>query len=163
MVVRNCGILTSVVTLGLALSALGIGLLPQQASAADKIEVELDNAKLLKLPPGTETLVIGNPAIADVTVQRNQVMVVTAKNFGSTNMIALDAKGAIVSESRIVVTVSSRPESLVVLRGDKQNSYSCNPECGPTVELGDDSAHFGKSMEQARARATSTVGGTAPR
>jgi hypothetical protein len=159
MVARSSSILPLLV-LGIAVTATGLGFSTLAARAADKIEVELDNAKLLKLPPGTETLVIGNPAIADVTVQRNQVMVVTAKNFGSTNMIALDSKGAIVSESRIVVTTPSRPENMVVLRGDKQHSYACTPECGPTVELGDEPGHFSKSMEQARARASSTVGGT---
>lgn len=126
------------------------------AQAADRIEVELDNAKLLKLPAGTDTLVIGNPAIADVTIQRNQVMVVTAKSHGSTNMIALDSKGAIVSESRIVVVLPQRPEQLTLLRGTAQETYSCNPECGSIIQLGDEDKYFKGAIGQARDRVTAT-------
>ena len=126
------------------------------ALAVDKIEVELDNAKLLKLPPGTDTLVIGNPAIADVTIQRNQVMVVTAKSHGSTNMIALDNKGAIVSESRIVVILPKRPEQLTLLRGSAQETYSCNPECGSIIQLGDEDKYFKATIGQVRDRVTAT-------
>lgn len=126
------------------------------AQAADRIEVELDNAKLLKLPAGTDTLVIGNPTIADVTIQRNQVMVVTAKSHGSTNMIALDSKGAIVSESRIVVVLPKRPEQLTLLRGSAQETYSCNPECGSIIQLGDEDKYFKGAIGQVRDRVTAT-------
>jgi hypothetical protein len=34
--------------------------------------------------------VVGNPIIADVSLQRNGVVVLTGKSFGSTNLIALD-------------------------------------------------------------------------
>lgn len=141
--------------LGLALLLAGAG----AAGAADVIQVELDNAKLLKLPPGTDTLVIGNPAIADVAIQRNQVMVVTAKNHGSTNMIALDAKGAIVSESRIVVVLPDRPEQVIVMKGGAKETYSCNPECGATVQLGDEEKFFKGTMTQARDRVGFTQNG----
>jgi len=143
---------------GLAIAILtGAGV--SAAGASDTITVELDNAKLLKLPPGTDTLVIGNPAIADVAIQRNQVMVVTAKNHGSTNMIALDARGAIVSESRIVVVLPNRPEQVVVMRGASKETYSCNPECGATVQLGDEEKFFKGSMAQARDRVGFTQSG----
>lgn len=145
--------------LGAALAIPALALAGISARAADKIEVELDNAKLLKLPPGTETLVIGNPAIADVTIQRNQVMVVTAKNHGSTNMIALDAKGAIVSESRIIVVLPNRPEQIIVMRGGAKETYSCNPECGATVQLGDEDKFFKATIAQARERVGYTQSG----
>ena len=45
----------------------------------DQIGVFLDQAKLLKLPNGTETIIVGNPAIADVTVQRNGVLIITGR------------------------------------------------------------------------------------
>ena len=140
-----------------AIALVGAACTLGSALAADKIEVELDNAKLLKLPAGTATLVIGNPAIADVAIQRNQVMVVTAKNFGSTNMIALDAKGAIVSESRIVVIQPQPPEQMIVMRGGSRETYSCNPECGATVNLGDEEKFFKQSMGKSRDRSTYTA------
>ena len=50
--------------------------------------------QLLKLPEKTATLVIGNPLIADAAVQPGGVVVITAKSYGMTNLVALDRTGA---------------------------------------------------------------------
>lgn len=119
--------------------------------AADTIDVQMDTAKLLKMPEGTDTIVIGNPLIADVSLQRNNVLVVTGKQFGTTNLIALDKGGAIISESRVVV-MSPQKDRLVVFRGSQQETYSCNPDCGAVTQLGDSDTHFGKTRTQSSER-----------
>ncbi len=106
-----------------------------QANADDTIVVTADQARIVKIPPGAQTLVIGNPIIADVTLQ-NGVMIVTGKGFGETNFIALDALGNPVAESTIRVIGATN--ALVVQRGMEQQSYTCAPRCQPTVKLGDD-------------------------
>lgn len=82
--------------------AFGLGLAAAPALAASDnnlVSVYVDRAKVAKLPPGTTTLVIGNPAIADVTMLKaNSVMVITGKGYGETNLIALDAQGEILDE-----------------------------------------------------------------
>ena len=60
----------------------------------EPVTVHLDQAKLLKLPERTATLVIGNPLIADAAVQPGGVVVITAKSYGMTNLVALDRTGA---------------------------------------------------------------------
>lgn len=119
----------------------------EEAPALETIRVLLDQAKLVKLPTGAETVVIGNPSIADVTVQKNGVMVITGKAAGRTNFIALDASGSIISESTLSVGVSTAGRMLVQ-RGLAQNSYDCSPECLPTVTLGDAEAHFSGTVNQ---------------
>lgn len=106
-----------------------------QASADDTIVVTADQARIVKIPAGAQTLVIGNPIIADVTLQ-NGVMIVTGKGFGETNFIALDSTGNPVAESTIRVIGATN--ALVVQRGMEQQSYTCAPRCQPTVKLGDD-------------------------
>ena len=71
------------------------------AQAQEKtIYVDLDYARILRLPEGAQTLVIGNPLIADVTMlKNNRLMVVTGKSFGATNLIILDNSGSQVGES----------------------------------------------------------------
>ena len=66
------------------------------AKAQEKtIYVDLDYARILRLPEGAQTLVIGNPLIADVTMlKNNRLMVVTGKSFGATNFIILDNSGS---------------------------------------------------------------------
>src|SRR5690242_4244985 len=84
--------------------ALGIAVcgLPAPVSAAD-IDVILDEAKLIKLPERVATIVIGNPLIADITVQAGGLMVVTGKGYGRTNLIALDRAGAVLLEKTVEV------------------------------------------------------------
>lgn len=127
--------------------------LPGAAMANDSIDVQMDTAKLLKVPEGTDTIVVGNPLIADVNLQRNNVLVVTGKTYGTTNMIALDKKGAIISESRIVV-MTPQQDRLIVMRGSDKETYACNPDCGEVLQLGDSQPYFRRVIEQGRERIT---------
>ena len=117
----------------------------------DTVEVTLDHAKIVRLPQNAQTVVVGNPGIADVSLQKNGIMVVTGKAFGVTNLIALDAGGALLAESFLRV----RPPAdnvLTVQRGLDRESYSCNPVCQPTLQLGDGKEYFDKVGAQAGRR-----------
>ncbi|WP_204349909.1 pilus assembly protein N-terminal domain-containing protein, partial [Serratia marcescens] len=70
---------------------------------ATVVTVFVDNAKIVRLPERTQTVVVGNPIIADVTLQKNGVLVLTGKSFGTTNLIALDGTGTMLAESTIRV------------------------------------------------------------
>jgi Flp pilus assembly secretin CpaC len=113
------------------------GQTPATAEAlAPVLSVTLDQAKIARIPDGTVTLVIGNPIVADVTMLKGSgAMVVTGKGFGETNLLALDSHGNVLDEKtvRVVPTTST----LVVQRGMERESYSCAPDCMPTVQLGD--------------------------
>lgn len=121
--------------------ALGLGFAGAQSAAsaaapAQVLSVILDEAKIARIPDGTVTLVIGNPIVADVTMLKGSgAMVVTGKGFGETNLIALDAQGNVLDEKTIRVVPTG--SVLVVQRGLERESYSCAPQCMPTVQLGD--------------------------
>ena len=117
---------------------------PEPARAATSPEVvtiTLDEARIAKVPEGTSTLVVGNPMIADVTMLKGgDAMVLTGKGYGETNLIALDSHGAIILEKQLRVLPD---RSVVVLQnGASRVSYACNPDCMPTVQLGDDPKTF---------------------
>lgn len=136
------GIGATAVCLSLALSI--------PAFAVDTVTVTVDQAKIVQIPPGTRTLIIGNPMIADVTLLKSgNTMIVTGKGFGETNMIALDADGNPVAESNILVV--GDPRALVVQRGMDRQSYTCAPRCQPTAVLGDDTAFFNNVASQIQA------------
>jgi Pilus formation protein N terminal region len=108
----------------------------EAAASSALLSVTLDQAKIARIPDGTVTLVIGNPIVADVTMLKGTgSMVVTGKGFGETNLIALDAQGAIIDEKTVRVVPTG--SVLVVQRGMERESYSCTPDCMPTVQLGD--------------------------
>ena len=135
----------------IAAAALSLGAaLAVPAAAEETINLVLDRATVIKAPAKTVMVVIGNPAIADVSVQKNGVMVLTGKAHGETNLLALDDQGQLVSESWLKVGASSR--NLVVFRGADPETYSCTPHCQPTIALGDGEKHFGKAGGQTTAR-----------
>ena len=74
---------------------LGLTLVPAAfpSPAAESIAVAVDQAKLIRLPERVATIVVGNPLIADVSLQPGGMMVVTGKGYGATNVMALDQRG----------------------------------------------------------------------
>ena len=141
-------------------AALGLasGAAAGSASPPGVLEITLDQAKVAQLPAGATTLVVGNPAIADVTMLKGGVaMVVTGKGYGETNLIALDAQGNIIDEKKI--DVEPTRSVLVVQRGNERESYWCNPICMPTVQLGDENKAFSEASGQIGARNALAQGG----
>lgn len=121
------------------------------AALAERVSVILDQAKVMSLPSGTKTVVVGNPSIADIVVQKNGVIVITGKNYGLTNLIALDGGGKIIAESSLFVEEPS--EGIVtVQRGLDRESYSCSPRCAPTLVPGDSDLFFKNIGNQADTR-----------
>lgn len=123
----------------------------------ESVAVTVDHAKVLRLPEKAQTVIVGNPAIADVTVQRNGVMIVTGKSFGVTNLIALDATGALLAESTVRVGAAS-DSILTVQRGLERESYSCTPDCQPSAQLGDSKTFFDGANGQSGARNAAATG-----
>lgn len=138
-------------------AALLVAIVPAPAWAADTMVVMLDQATITKLPERVSTLVIGNPLIADVSVQAGGLLVITGKGYGSTNMIALDRSGAVLAERKIEV-VGAQDRIVVVYRGVNRESYSCMPSCEPRITLGDNTAFFTQTMAESEARSSRAQG-----
>jgi uncharacterized membrane protein YgcG len=115
--------------------AFAIGVALTVAAQAAEITVTLDRDLIVKLPERVATIVIGNPLIADASLQPGAIMVITGKGFGMTNLIALDRKGAVLMEASVVVR-GPRPVSVVYF-GTERETYSCTPKCERLVTLGD--------------------------
>lgn len=122
---------------------------PDQASAGDLV-VRYDQSTLLKLPRPVSEIILGNPSIADVAVQGGNMLVITGKSFGVTNIIALDVERNVIQDQRLVV-IRDEARVLNLHRGSSRTSYNCSPNCNLTLTIGDDFAHFdnlGKSTDK---------------
>ena len=129
--------------------AIGILLWPAAALAAsDTIAVNVDQAKLVKLPTRVATIVVGNPLIADVTLQSGGVVVVTGKGYGATNFIAMDRSGEVLVD-RVIEVEGPTDQLVTIYRGVDRESYSCKPMCQRRVTLGDGENYFKSTMDQA--------------
>ncbi|AVX05619.1 pilus assembly protein N-terminal domain-containing protein [Maritalea myrionectae] len=116
------------------------------AIAADpqgQVDVQVNMARILRLPSAASTIVIGNPAIADATIQDPETIVLTGKTFGHTNLIALDAVGNPIADLKVEV-VAQQDNVVLVYNGIARNTVSCTPECGPALMMGDDVDYLGK-------------------
>ena len=147
---------------GLSLAA-GILLWPAVCLAApdpDRIAVYVDQAKLVKLPAKVSTIVVGNPLIADVTLQSGGIVVVTGKGYGATNFIAMDRNGEVLVDRQIQVE-GPTDQLVTVYRGVERESYSCMPICQRRVTLGDGESYFRSAIDQAGSLSSQAAGSAA--
>jgi hypothetical protein len=137
-----------------AVALFTAAMLAATATAAT-FTVNVDQAHIMKLPDKVATVVIGNPLIADASLQSNGLLVVTGKSFGSTNLLALDRTGKTVLDTTIQVLGPAGGDLVVVYKGVERESYSCTPECMPRITLGDNTKFFGDTLTQSGSRNSS--------
>ena len=128
--------------------------------AADGIAVNVDQAKLVKLPARVATIVVGNPLIADVTLQSGGVVVVTGKGYGAANFIAMDRSGAVLVD-RVIQVEGPTDQLVTIYRGVERESYSCMPICQRRITLGAGEAYFKSAMDQAGSLNSQATGNAA--
>ena len=116
--------------------------------AAGTIAVSVDQAKLVKLPTRVATIVVGNPLIADVTLQNGGIIVVTGKGYGATNFIAMDRSGEVLVD-RLIQVEGPTDQLVTVYRGVERETYSCMPTCQRRMTLGDGADYFKSVSDQA--------------
>jgi len=104
------------------------------------INVKINQITLVRLKRHIADALIGNPAIADITIQNSKSFIITGKSYGQTNIILLDKKGETIFNRPI--SVDDQKENIVRLqKGSARVSYTCSPTCQPTPTLGDDPNH----------------------
>jgi hypothetical protein len=158
VVTRNAGTSNRARGIALVLGLAVVGL-AAPASAAD-IDVVIDQAKLVKVPEKAATIVLGNPLIADASIQSGGLMVITGKGYGKTNIIALDRGGKVLMDGSIEVR-GPRADVVVVYKGIKRETYACAPFCQRRITLGDDPDYFDAVIAQTATR-NGLAAGAAP-
>jgi len=131
---------------GISAGILGIALASATVAAESQSEVSvmMNMARILRLPSAASTVVIGNPVIADATIQDPRTLVLTGKGYGSTNLIALDSVGNPIAD--IIINVGADSANLVtVYQGTAKTSVSCSPNCQP-MALGGDQGDYVKEV-----------------
>lgn len=114
------------------------------SSLREQVTVHLDQAALVPLPDRTATLVIGNPIIADAAVQGG-TLVITAKSYGVTNLVALDRAGVTVAEFPLEV-VGPVGKLIIVYSGVERETYDCIPKCERRITIGDSPKYLTQNL-----------------
>ncbi len=111
--------------------------------AAETIEVPLGGAGLVQLGQAAQQVVIGNPAIADVSMQSPRSLSVFGKYPGGTTLAVMDGSGKLILDVIVVVTAGSS-EAVTVhygtgktwVPGGVTTVVECSREhCAPAMAL----------------------------
>jgi hypothetical protein len=132
-------------------SLLAIGATQPALAGSDDISVLIDQATLVKLDRPAAEIVVGNPSIADVSVQSGKMLVVTGKSYGETNLIVLDADGKMVVNRRLVVQ-EPRTGFVTVYKGPARFTLDCAPNCTTPLVIGDEPAYFDAISKQIKTK-----------
>jgi Flp pilus assembly secretin CpaC len=107
-------------------------------------------------------VIIGNPSIADVAIQGGNLLVVTGKMFGVTNIIALDAQRNVIQDQRVVVEHDDQ-RTVVLYKGAQRHSYTCTPNCSPTLTIGDNTDYFDTISKAVQSKSMTSTSGDSGR
>ena len=134
--------------LALALVVLLAAPIAARADTTEPISVKVNMARILRISAPAATVIIGNPIVADVTIQDPQTLVLTGKSYGETNLIVLDSMGNPIADTTISV-VQGEADLMTVYMGAARQTLSCKPVCQPTIMLGDDADFANKAFGSA--------------
>lgn len=109
------------------------------------IDVNINMARVLRINSPAATVIIGNPGIADVTIQDPLTLVLTGKSYGQTNLIVLDMQGNPIADTMIEV-VQMQAGVMTVYQGQNRTTLSCAPTCQPVIMLGDDNSFTAQAL-----------------
>lgn len=140
---------TVLATLGaacLALMITGLTISGAMAEDDDRIAIGIDEARLVTATERPASIIVGNPSIADVMIQRGMI-VLLGKAYGTTNILMLDGDGRTLADMRVTVIANSE-DRVSLYRGGPRDSYICGVTCEPELKIGDRSDHFNRAQQQ---------------
>jgi Flp pilus assembly secretin CpaC len=126
---------------GAGLAAIALLQATTGFAAGTPISVMVDRAKVMHISRPADIVIIGNPAIADATIQDNQTLIITGRSYGTTNLIVLDSAGQAIADEILTVQATNDDVVTIYKRASRQ-TLSCTPDCSPTISIGDSSAVF---------------------
>lgn len=105
------------------------------AQGAEPLRVVLDKYELVRLNTDVATVLIANPDIADVAVEKSRLLFLIGRSPGETMLVLLDEAGREIMNTSIVV-VPNLEREVTIHRGAEEATFSCAPRCTPIPNPG---------------------------
>ncbi|MCA3556242.1 pilus assembly protein N-terminal domain-containing protein [Aestuariivirga sp.] len=115
--------------------------------AAQEIVLIADQSMIVTLSEVPATVVVGNPSVADVTMD-GQSLFFHPRAWGLTNIVALDAKGRKLGDYLVRVVFEDR-YSVSMYTPDGRKTYTCRRDCERALRIGDSAEFFSGYVGQA--------------
>ncbi|HTK36730.1 MAG TPA: pilus assembly protein N-terminal domain-containing protein [Caulobacteraceae bacterium] len=101
-------------------------------AAASSLVVGIDQTTRLNIPGAAASVLVGNSAIADVTVIDSHTLYVLGRGYGATDIVVLDRDGRALYTADLVVS-SADSGRVSVYRGPARTDMACAPGCQVTI------------------------------
>lgn len=114
------------------IAALTIALAMAAPVAAESVRVSTDQVERVHLRGSATDIVIGNPAVADVSLIDARTLAITGKSPGTTSLVVFDRGRRVLFEGPVSVSVAAGQVSMV--RGveagpSEERVFTCNGVC----------------------------------
>lgn len=110
----------------------GLSLSAATAALADSptppLSVSAGAAARITLSAPVRDIVVGDPAVADVSLVNERTLVVMGKKAGATTVMAFDARGRALADRDVVVS-DIPTQAVIVQRGASAATYACGDRC----------------------------------
>ena len=121
MKIKQTGIIALVFTVAVAVTAGG-------ASAAQRLVVEKNHSARISLNGAAGSVIVANPAIADVNIIDSRTVYIVGKGFGNSSVIITDQIGRPLFDGEVVVTASQKG-AITVYKGLTPSLMVCSTTC----------------------------------
>jgi Flp pilus assembly secretin CpaC len=122
-----------------------------ESSSNTLVDVAVDEARVMRINRAPNSVILGNPLIADAVIEENGVIVLLGRNYGTTNLIALDGQGEAIATYDIVVRTSGR-NAVSLFRGTGRTALNCSPRCERELDVGDETVNYETIKNQIEAK-----------
>jgi hypothetical protein len=106
--------------------------LASTAAMADGIEINWREARVVRLAKAATSIIVGDPTVADVTLDNPTTMVIFGKTPGQTNLLVLSGSEELLLDWPVVVSpTTARHVSVLNAQGEQAPSevlYACGTE-----------------------------------
>lgn len=113
-----------------AASALVLASATAAAAQQAPLEVGIHQVSQVRLNAAAGSVIVANPNIADVTVTDARTLFITGKDYGVTQVVAVDALGRPLFQRQVVVAPAAN-NAVRVWRGGAATEVACGSTCAP--------------------------------
>ncbi|MGH6987940.1 MAG: pilus assembly protein N-terminal domain-containing protein [Caulobacteraceae bacterium] len=114
----------------LAPSLLALSLLAAGPTFAAGLDIAIDQAARIGLGAPIRDVIVGDPAVASVTVMDSRHLMVVGKAYGVTNLMVTDQAGRTILNSEVAVGAPNA-DHISLYRGAQMSDWACSPRCEP--------------------------------
>ncbi|HWE47855.1 MAG TPA: pilus assembly protein N-terminal domain-containing protein [Caulobacteraceae bacterium] len=118
-----------VLRFALAVLAAGVAF---PALAHPGVQVAVDHTTRLHVARPAGSVIVGNPAVADVTVVDPHTVFVSGRGYGVSEVVVLDPLGRTVWDGDVVVT-QNNADQVTVYHGMAPTEMACATICTPSL------------------------------